>query len=119
MGSLCTILLWDSLIAPCVGCVLVRIPLYDSFVGLFVGCVLVRISSHVTRDTHVWLVARGWLDCLVFSMGFILACASTLRTFLHNNNISISQTSGNVKANVYGIDQLTGRILWWCRRHRL
>ena len=59
--------LWDSLIAP----------LYDPFVGLFVGCVLVRISSHVTRDTHAGLVARGLLDSLVFSMGFNLACSST------------------------------------------
>ena len=80
MGSLCTILLWDSLIVPFVGCVLVRIPLYHPFVGLFVGCVLVRISSHVTRDTHVGLVARGWLDCLVFSMGLNFACPSTGRT---------------------------------------
>jgi hypothetical protein len=54
---------WDSLIAP----------LY----GLFVGCVLVHISSHVTRDTHAGLVARGWFDRLVFSMGFNLACSST------------------------------------------
>jgi hypothetical protein len=77
VGSLCTILLWDSLIVPFVGCVLVRIPLYHPFVGLFVGCVLVRISSHVTRDTHVGLVARGWLDGLAFSMGFNLACSLT------------------------------------------
>jgi len=30
-----------------------------------------------------------------------------LRTFLHDNNISISQTSGNVKADIDGIDQIS------------
>jgi len=28
----------------------------------------------------VGLVARGWLDCLVFSMGLNFACPSTART---------------------------------------
>jgi len=40
--------------------------LWDSFVG-----------PHVTQDTHVGLVAHGWLDSLVFSWVFNLACSST------------------------------------------
>jgi hypothetical protein len=35
--------------------------------------------SHVTRDTHVGLGFRGWLDCLVFILAFSLACSSTWR----------------------------------------
>jgi len=35
------------------------------------------VGPHVTRDTHVGLVARGWLDYLVFSWVFNLACSST------------------------------------------
>jgi hypothetical protein len=30
----------------------------------------------VTRDTHVGLGFRGWLDCLVFILAFSLACSS-------------------------------------------
>ncbi len=47
-------------------------PLWDSS-GTHETCV----GPHVTRDTHVGLVARGWLDCLVFSWVFNLACSST------------------------------------------
>ena len=47
-------------------------PLWDSS-GIHETCV----GPHVTRDTHVGLVARGWLDCLVFSWVFNLACSST------------------------------------------
>ena len=35
------------------------------------------VGPHVTRDSHVGLVACGWLDCLVFSLIFNLACSST------------------------------------------
>ena len=31
----------------------------------------------MTRDTHVGLGFRGWLDCLVFILAFSLACSST------------------------------------------
>ena len=34
-------------------------------------------GPHVTRDKHVGLVARGWLDFLVFSLVFNVACSST------------------------------------------
>ena len=37
------------------------------------------VGPHVTRDTHVGLVAHGWLDSLVFS----LACSSTGDFELH------------------------------------
>ena len=36
------------------------------FVGSLVGFIWVHqicVGPHVTRDTHVGLVARGWLDC--------------------------------------------------------
>ncbi len=46
--------------------------LWDSS-GIHATCV----GPHVTRDTHVGLAARGWLDCLVFSWVFNLACSST------------------------------------------
>ncbi len=49
-------------------------PLWDSS-GIHETCV----GPHVTRDTHVGHVARGWLDCLVFSWVFNLACSSTGR----------------------------------------
>jgi len=46
-------------------------------------------------DTHVGLVARGWLDCLVFSMGLNFACPSTpTRGFcwVHNNMHKTNRT---------------------------
>jgi len=46
--------------------------LWDSS-GIHETCV----GPHVTRDTHVGLAACGWLDCLVFSWVFNLACSST------------------------------------------
>jgi hypothetical protein len=76
-----------------VGGVLVRIPLYDPFVGLFVGCISHVTVSHVTRDTHVGLVALGWLDCLVFSMGFNLACSSTVTSPSPRRRLAVASPS--------------------------
>jgi hypothetical protein len=46
--------------------------LWDSS-GIHETCV----GPHVTLDTHVGLVAHGWLERLVFSLVFNLACSST------------------------------------------
>jgi hypothetical protein len=49
----------------------------------------------VTRDTHVGLVAPDWLDCLVFSMGFNLACSSTVDAEeTASSSLSSSSSSG-------------------------
>ena len=55
--------------------------LWDSS-GIHETCV----GPHVTRDTHVGLVARGWLDSLVFSLVFNLACSSTQIIFTMINS---------------------------------
>jgi len=53
-------------------------PLWDSS-GIHETCV----GPHVMCvDTNVGLVACGWLDCLVFSLVFNLACSSTHPTSL-------------------------------------
>ena len=62
--------------------------LWDFFCGILYGIPCgIHLGSmrlalvHVTRDTH-GLVARGWLESLVFSLVFNLACSSTITSCL-------------------------------------
>ena len=64
--------------------------LWDSS-GIHETCV----GPHVTRDTHVGLVARGWLDCLVFSWVFNLTCSST--AMVSGKRVKQRQKGGVVK----------------------
>ncbi len=51
--------------------------LWDSS-GIHETCVGPHVTRDMLVDTHVGLVDRGWLDHLVFSLVFNLACSSTL-----------------------------------------